>query len=222
MTIYDFDASRFNFHEIVQDYLGTDRLADLRSDVTPDTEENASIYKQMERSSAYKRLYEHLNGAEGARFYNTFEAFIQEVIRPQFDEAILYQQKPTHRIHFKNDRGEARYHKDTDYGHKPEEINFSVPQTPAFDTNTIWIESEADQGDYAPIDMEVGQFVRFDGANLSHGAKNNQTGHTRVSFDFRVMRISEAPEELVDTSAWDASDADNPLMQNAHDFALCS
>lgn len=221
MTIFDFDAERFNFHQIIQRYLGTQNLSELRSDVEPDKSGDASIYKQMERSSAYQRLYNHLNGPEGDRFYETFEAFIQEVIRPQFEGAILYQQRPTHRIHFRNDRGESRYHKDTDYGHNPAEINFSVPQTKAFDTNTIWIESEADREDYAPIEMDVGQFVRFDGANLSHGAKNNQTEHTRVSFDFRVLRVSEAPDQLADTSSWQESDKDNALMQNAHSFALC-
>lgn len=221
MTIHSFDASRFNFHEIIQEYLGTSDLAGLQSDVEPDKDGQASIYKQMERSTAYRRLYEHLEGDAGERFYQTFTDFVQNVIRPQFDEPILYQRKPTHRIHFKNDVGEARYHRDTDYGHKPVEINFCVPQTSAFDTNTIWIESERGREDYEPIEMDLGEFVQFDGANLSHGAKNNQTGQTRVSFDFRVMRMSEAPDALVDTSSWDEEDMDNERMQNAHDFARC-
>ena len=221
MTIHEFDADRFNFHEIIQDYLGTDDLAGLESDVDPDPDGEASIYKQMERSSDYERLYDHLDGPEGDRFYDTFERFIREVIRPKFDEPILYQETPTHRIHFRNDVGEVYYHKDTDYGHKPVEINFSVPQTRAFNTNTIWIESAPDMGDYAPIEMDIGEFAQFNGANLSHGTKNNSTGQTRVSFDFRVIPVSEAPDELVDTSSWDDEDLDNELMQNAHDFARC-
>jgi len=222
MQIHEFDASRYNFHEIIQDYLDTDDLASLESDVDPDPNKEASIYKQMERSTPHQRLYEHLNGPEKERFYDTFEQFVREVVRPMFDEPILYQRKPTHRIHFRNDVGEVYYHKDTDYGHQPVEINFSVPQTKAFGTNTIWIESEEDKGDYAPIEMDVGEFVQFNGANLSHGAKNNQTEATRVSFDFRVMRVSEAPEKLVDTSSWDDEDVDDEIMQNAHDFARCN
>jgi len=37
----------------------------------------------------------------------------------------------------------------------------------------------------------IGEFVKWDGANLKHGNKINDTGNTRVSFDFRVMPISK-------------------------------
>jgi hypothetical protein len=221
MTIHTFDPDRFNFHEIIRDYLDTENLATLESDVDPDPEGEASIYKQMEQSSAYERLYDHLDGPEGDRFYDTFERFIREVIRPKFDEPILYQETPTHRIHFRNDVGEVYYHKDTDYGHHPVEINFSVPQTRAFDTNTIWIESAPDEGDYAPIEMDVGEFAQFDGASLRHGTKNNSTGQTRVSFDFRVIPASQKPQQIVDTSSWEEGAEDDERMQNAHRFARC-
>jgi hypothetical protein len=221
MTLHTFDPQHFPFHTVIQDFLDTDDLTALTSDVDPDPDGEASIYKQMERSSAHQALYASLNGPEGEAFYTLFNAFVRDVIRPVFDEPILYQRKPTHRIHFHNDVGEARYHRDTDYGHNPVEINFCVPQTPAFDTNTIWIESEAGREDYSPIEMDVGEVVQFDGANLSHGAKNNQTGQTRVSFDFRVMRLSEAPDKIVDTSSWEEGAEDDEIMQNAHDFVRC-
>jgi hypothetical protein len=222
MIIYEFDPARYNFHTIVQDFLDTPDLAAMTSDVeVGEGEEDFSIYKQMERSTAYERLYDRLDGPEGARFYDTFERFVRGVVRPQFDEPVLYQKKPTHRIHFRNDVGQSRFHKDTDYGHSAAEINYSVPQTAAFDTNTIWIESAEDRGDYQPIEMDVGEFARFDGATLRHGAKENDTGRTRVSFDFRVIPVSQAPDQLTDTEHWEEGEQENPLFQNAHDFARC-
>ena len=41
------------------------------------------------------------------------------------------------------------------------------------------------------MNTNVGEFVKWDGANLKHGNKINDTGNTRVSFDFRVMPLSK-------------------------------
>jgi hypothetical protein len=175
----------------------------------------------MEQTLPYVKLYAHLESEVGQKFYSIYEDFIRHEIRPLYPEPIFYQKKPTHRIHFKNGSGASRFHKDSDYGHNPAEVNYSVPQTPMFGTNGIWIESEEDKGDYEPMEMEVGQFAEFKGAFLKHGAKQNQTGQTRVSFDFRVMPKSEAPDVFTDKSSWKDKDGDNPLFENAHDFALC-
>ena len=224
MRILDFDKERFNFHEIIKDFIGNGKLTDLEAEKSGNGDSTSanSIYKNMEQTSAFNRLYEKLNSNEGRRFYTLFESFIQNVIRPMYNEPIFYQKKPTHRIHFKNSSGAARFHKDSDYGHNRAEINYSIPQTPMFGTNAIWIESEEDKADYQPMEANVGQMAEFKGAYLKHGAKQNQTGQTRVSFDFRVMPKSEAPEIFTDKSSWDEEDKDNPLFKNAHNFALCN
>ncbi len=83
------------------------------------------------------------------------------------------------------------WHKDKDFGHDPNEINFWMPFTEAFNTNTIWLETEEDKGDFEAIKVENGEMLVFDGANLKHGNKTNDTGKTRVSVDFRII-----PEDL--------------------------
>ena len=222
MKLYEYDVSTYNFPQIIAGYLQVDDLSALRSDVGDDpTQAKNSLYKNMEQATHYRHLYEHLNGAAGERFYDTYERFVREVIQPQYGEPIFYQKKPSHRILFYNNPGESRFHRDKDYGHSTAEINYSVPQTDAFDTNTFWIESEEGKEDFTPIEMKLGQFVRFNGASLKHGAKANTTGKSRVSFDFRVIPLSNAPAEFTDTSAWKEEDKDNPLFQNAHNFVLC-
>ena len=69
-------------------------------------------------------------------------------------------------------------------------MNFFLPFTRAYGTNTIWVESEEDEGDYKPMNIKYGEFVQWDGSNLSHGNKKNITQTTRVSVDFRVMPYS--------------------------------
>ena len=223
MRIIDYDRERYSFHKIIQEFIDVDDLTAIEADLKngDDSQDKNSIYKNMEQTSHYKKLYEKLNSDEGQRFYTLYEEFIENVVRAMYQEPIYYQKKPTHRIHFKNSSGASRFHKDSDYGHNRAEINYSVPQTPMYATNSIWIESEEGKEDYKPMNVEVGQFAEFKGAFLKHGAKQNQTGKTRVSFDFRVMPESEAPDVFTDKSSWKEEDKNNPLFKNAHNFALC-
>jgi ectoine hydroxylase-related dioxygenase (phytanoyl-CoA dioxygenase family) len=71
-----------------------------------------------------------------------------------------------------------------------QEDNFFLPFTDAFDTNTIWVESEEDRGDFTPMNCNYGEIIQWDGSNLTHGNKINTTGKARVSIDFRVMKYS--------------------------------
>ena len=219
MTIHTYSVKEYDFPKIIADYLGATDLSALTSDVEAGSQH--SLYKNMEQATLYKRLYEKLDSREGKDFYQCYERFIREVIRSQFNEPIYYQKKPTHRILFLNNPGESRFHRDRDYGHSTAEINYLVPQTRAFDTNTFWLESEEGKEDFRPVEMQIGDFVRFNGASLKHGAKVNTTGKSRVSFDFRVIPFSRAPTSFTDTSAWKEEDKDNPLFKNAHNFTLC-
>ncbi|MGB3740367.1 MAG: hypothetical protein WA948_13575 [Pontixanthobacter sp.] len=106
---------------------------------------------------------------------------------PLFDEPIRAQATPTPRILFADQRGVSRYHRDADYGHHDAEVNFFLPLTRCVQTNALWVETRAHSGDHRAIEMEPGDLLMFDGANLSHGARANETGRSRVSFDFRVI-----------------------------------
>jgi len=218
--IFNYKLEAYNFTKIIQEFLGVEDLSEIAIDDKKAVEEGNSLYKNMEQTEYYKKLYQALNSEKGAVFYETYRKFIQEVIRPQYDEPILFQEKPTHRILFKNAEGVSRFHRDSDYGHNEVEINYILPQTPAFDTNTLWIESEVGKEDFTPVEMEPGQVARFKGVSLMHGAKNNKTRKTRVSFDFRVIPLSQKPDEIADTTSWKEEDKTNFLFNNAHNFVL--
>ena len=223
-AILDFDPAAYPFHELIARYVGRDDLEAVASEVpATGVGEGASLYRNMESSPYHKAMYAALQGPAGEEFYAMYRRFVREVIQPQYGEDLYYQRRPSHRMLFRDAPGESRYHRDRDYGHDPAEVNYWVPQTRAFDTNSIWLESREDAGDFAPAELELGQYLRFDGANLRHGAKVNRTDRTRVSFDFRVVPASAATEEIrtsaerADTAAKDAS---NPVMGNARVFEL--
>jgi hypothetical protein len=212
-TAYAYDFKKYNFPAIIADLMEVPSLENLSYQENEMASEEFSLYKNMEQTPAYKTLYEKLNNEEGRKFFDVYERFIKEVIQPKFEEQIYFQQKPTHRILYKDAPGVSRFHRDRQYGHNPDEINFFLPLTPAFDTNTLWIESEEGKEDFEPLILKPGEFVRFDGANLMHGAKVNETGKTRVSFDFRVIPASKFEKST--------QKADRELDQNAHFFAAC-
>lgn len=219
--ILKYDTSAYPFREIIAGYIGRDDLEDLQATYDDDPSLDNSLYKNMEQSPVFKAMYSGLKSTEGKAFYALYERFVREVIRPQYDGPIYYQTKPSHRILFADVPGQSRFHRDADYGHDPAEVNYWVALTPAFGTNTFWIESEYGKQDYRPVEARPGQYARFRGSTLSHGAKNNETGKSRVSFDFRVIPAEVAPDRYKEQEAADP-DASNPVSANALKFSYCA
>jgi hypothetical protein len=221
MEIVTYDVEKYNFPKIIFDFLDMGNLDALSPEFDRQPSgSNDSLYKNMERTKAYSQLYEALSSEGGKRFYDAYQAFIEDVIKPRYGDTLYYQEKPTHRILYADAPGVSRFHRDRDYGHDPREINFFVPQTATFDTNTLWIESEEGKEDFRPIVLNPGQFLRFDGANLMHGAKENRTGKTRVSFDFRILPVDSDGTSRVSENEQDDNNFQNTLKANAHGFVL--
>ena len=54
--------------------------------------------------------------------------------------------------------------------------------------------------DPEPINIKYGEFAEFDGNKCTHGNKINNTGYTRISFDFRIVPLSKYDPEQTLTS----------------------
>ena len=154
--------------------------------------ENREVLKREEdQSTKYHKLYYEWARTKG--FTTMYESLIKNVIQNHFyKKSIVYQAIPTFRIAFPGNIAVGEWHKDKWYRNgewaaKVKEMNFFLPITDAFDTNTIWAESEEDKGDYQPMNCKYGEIIQWDGCNLMHGNKINETGKTRISIDFRVI-----------------------------------
>ncbi len=210
MKILSYDLARYDFPAAVREMLGVDDLSTLTIGTAANPEH--SIYKNMEQTPLYTRLAEALRGEGSARFRRTYRDFVAGEVQPRYSEPILYQACPTLRIIFADAEGVSRFHRDRDYGHDAREVNYTVALSDAFETNAIWIESKEGAEDYAPITLRPGEYARFDGASLSHGAVANRTGRSRVSFDFRITPASQRGTQAI----VDASEAGPP---DPHAFA---
>lgn len=186
MKYFDYSTDLYPFRKIISEILETNNLEKIHE------VENYDLFvKGTDQSTKWHKLfYTNLD-----KFIPVYEKFINEFVQPIFGEKIVYQKVPTFRTQLVKNLGVFEFHKDKAYKHNQEEINFYLPFTDAYETNTIWVESEEDKGDYQPMNTLYGQTVMWNGCHLMHGNKQNTTQNTRVSCDFRVIPISKYRED---------------------------
>ena len=138
--------------------------------------------------------------------------FIKTHIKPLFpgESNIVIQKTPNLRISFQNftaigssnndPEGIIGLHKDSDFGHNNEEINFVIPITNMYDTNSIYYEPFNDScipyEKYNSININQNEFIMIKFNNLNHYNKINNTGVTRLSLDFRVIPYSKYEKNI--------------------------
>lgn len=188
--ILNFDTKKYNFRQYVQNLFNLSDLEKLHKSFDFDTENIKPISKDT-HSSPHKIFYKKLD--DGWKdFVSLYNQFIKDfVLKTLSKDEILFQTFPNLRISFPENVAVSTWHKDTDNEnlHPKGEINFFLPLTRSFDTNTIWIESETNKKDFKPINVDNGQVFMFSGGELTHGNQINKTKVTRVSFDFRVLPL---------------------------------
>jgi len=186
MNKFSYDKEKYNFRKIVEKILEVKSLNAIHLesnfpnyDLFPREEDQSTIY--------HKRFYHSNKG-----FLKIYDLFVKDYIRPRFNEPIIYQKIPTFRLHFPNNVAVGEWHKDKKYrdsawAEKVRELNYYLPLTRAFGSNTIWVEVHEDERDFVPMEAKYGEVYEWNGSDLTHGNKQNVTDFTRVSIDFRVI-----------------------------------
>lgn len=148
--------------------------------------------------------------ASAPRFQKMTHAFVKEYIEPLLGPDLAVQRYPNFRAVLPS-RGEMRlpWHQGIWVGHGWGEATMWVPVTPAFQSNSMYIidyetsrrlTEQAMRGQWSRARMETeftrvataldyrpGHACTFTQGNI-HGNMPNETGQTRVSFDFRVLQ----------------------------------
>ena len=181
-----YDVERWNFRKIVQDYLECNNLEDLHNIMKYDVFDR----ENDQNTIFHKNFYQKCDIDD--RFDRLYKDFIKNFVSSYMkDENLVYQRRPSFRVHLNENKAVGEFHKDSDYNHPLEETNFFVPLTNSNETSTIWVESAPNKHDYRPINLKYGQILVFSGGYLNHGNLINQTGKTRVSFDYRVVKSTD-------------------------------
>jgi len=167
-------------------------------------------FNQESIQNVYRIFYDYLGSPD---FSKVFSIYIEDVVAPLFHEPILYQRKPSIRIHLPTTLT-VHYHTDEWYGHGPEVYNFWLPVTDAYETNSLYLASLTDSLSAAqdlehrkatlpeiktrlakishPLAMTFWHLAIFN-SKCVHGTERNQTDHTRVSMDFRILLEGKDP-----------------------------
>ena len=182
--LINYDPKIWKFKEIISGILSVDNLEKIHEDILYD-----KFDREHDQSSIWHKKYYDGN----KKFLEVYNMFVKDEIKKLFpeEENLVYQKIPTFRVHLKNNVSVGEFHRDRDYNHGRNEINFHLPFTDTNETNSIWIETKEDLGDYKPSILKYGQVLMFDGANLKHGNKVNSSEETRVSVDFRIIPFSK-------------------------------
>lgn len=172
-----YSTNDYDFKSIIREYLNIHQLDNIFVEQKITRENNQS-------TEYHKRFYSSLDNDN--KLKSLYDDFILNVIKNLFDEEIIYQVTPTFRLQAIDNVSVFAFHKDTEYGHSDKTINFFLPITKCYDTNALWVESGSS---FEPMECDYGDLITFDAVNLLHGNKVNKTGKSRISLDFRVMKM---------------------------------
>lgn len=186
--VSNYDTSKFDFVKVISELFGVKELKSI-------SEKHDELFQVgSDSKTSFHNLFYDKYRSGWEEMETLYANFIKGVIAPTVHEDFLYQKFPTFRVHLKNNVAVGAFHNDAEFNHPKGEINFIIPLTNSKDTASIWIESEPDKKDFEAVEMKVGELVKFNGNELTHGNKKNETEHTRVSMDFRILPISKYDE----------------------------
>jgi len=186
---YSYNLDEYNFRHEIEKMFGTDQLERIHE--IEDCDFGILDMETDQTTYLHKKFYEKVGETN---FLDDYKKFLKDVILPHFNEDLLYQKIPTFRIQVPDNISVAEFHNDKSYSHSPDEVNIFLPITEAKETYTIWSESQENLGDYSPMNAKYGEYYIWDGANLKHGNKINESNISRFSVDFRVLPFSKYDE----------------------------
>jgi ectoine hydroxylase-related dioxygenase (phytanoyl-CoA dioxygenase family) len=178
----DYDTKKFPFKKIISNIL---EIKELDLENLHLLEDYGLLSREQDQKTKWHKKYYDKFKTE---FCFTYLKLIKE-LKERFEyKEIIYQQIPTFRVQLGNGNvAVGEWHKDKTYEHGTTEVNFWMPFTNTNSFNSVWIESSEDKGDYKPHLVNYGEILVFNGANLTHGNKKNESNETRVSIDFRLV-----------------------------------
>ena len=179
-----YDTKKYPFRQIVSEILEISEAGNLLEDLHKLEHYDLLVREKDQSTIWHNRYYQKYK----EQFLPTYLELVKELKEQLGYDEIIYQAIPTFRVQLaEGNLGVGEWHKDKTYNHDTAEVNFWMPFVDTNDTNTIWMESKEDKGDYRPYKVNYGEILVFGGANLQHGNKPNESTESRVSVDFRLV-----------------------------------
>ena len=213
LKFFKYNVKKYNFIKHVESLFEVKNLRKIH-ELKPEYKNHVLFTNNNDDQTFFhNKFYKKLN-ADWPQFIDTYQNFIKEVICPIFDvETLVYQATPTFRVQLpnniavggsagQNDNEKYGWHKDSDpeYNHPDGEKNFIIPLTYARETASLYVETYPESNIFESVEMNVGEFFRFNGSKCIHGNKKNTTSFSRVSLDFRVILEKDYDKNFIKQS----------------------
>ena len=156
MKRLSYSTTTFPFKSVIENYLNHTNLPLIHED---HSFKETLVHGTDQAQPLHRIFYDAMDADINQTFINLYRRFIKEVIVPRYNFPLVFQRFPTFRVHQPSNIAVFGWHRDRDYNHNREEINYYIPITKAFATNTFWHETEDGKGDYQPLEVDYGQAV---------------------------------------------------------------
>ena len=197
LQVLKYDTSKFKFKEILENHMKkitTISKLELLHLYIPKEKMPTDPIEGTAHTWGHDLLYAVDSGfrqnekieMSNTGFINLYKEFIKYLRDDYFEFDIIYQSKPSLRIHYPEYTSYGIFHTDSEYNHPNSEINIWMPITETKNTASMWIEQSIGKKDYKPVNMNFGEMLIFN-SKLMHGNKVNEENYTRISMDFRVI-----------------------------------
>ena len=168
---------------------------------------------RKDRDSIFvKKFHEYVD--KFTHFNEAYYAFVRKYILPKFpnETQLVIQKTPNIRFSTPNnaaigfDPNDPEHiiglHCDRQFGHHPTEMNFVIPITNMFESNSIYYEpfpnSNIQATHFENLVLNTDQFFEAYFNEIRHCNHINCTNKTRISFDIRVIPYSVYQTNLTD------------------------
>lgn len=180
------------------------------------SEEQKLYHKQLhswknDRNSIFvKDFHEYVDTHPS--FNQVYHNFIKEYIKPLFpsENNLVVQKTPNIRYSLPDNaaigydindpKDIVGLHCDSDFGHSENEMNFIIPITDMYGTNSIYFEprigSKTSSIEFQNLVLSTDQFFQAYFNKIKHCNRINDTNDTRISFDIRVIPYTKYMENL--------------------------
>ncbi|CAE7253794.1 strG [Symbiodinium natans] len=154
----------------------------------------AGLHGAKKSKDACRHRYR--NHEAHARLQELYRRFVTEEVLPGLARAAgervegfaaAVQTEPVIRVVLPSAHAATKRHRDADYGHIPEELNFWLPLTNVSGCSSLFVESFPGRADFHAFEGGEGDLFRWWGNLCDHYTEANTSTTTRVSLDFRVV-----------------------------------
>jgi hypothetical protein len=141
----------------------------------------------------------------------------RRVIRDLIGEPCYVQAIPTYRFGLPGNRWVGSFHRDSDFGHSPYELNAICALTPMVGSAALQVEQVPGSHHFAPLELEPAEVVLFDHIDRLHGCLRSREEHSVASIDFRFVPERFAAAAFATTAS--SVNTATPLVPGAY-FSL--